>query len=1004
MKILFLHISDTHFRESDQANREINAISKALHQMDSFDNCVIFYTGDVTNSGAYNEFRTAGRFLKNLILKLKEDYVNGYIGVCVIPGNHDMENMKSYFSYEDIICANKEKRISQVYSESQSRLNNFFHFAGRNQCFTYDKSIEYKLLTFDGFKIKVNLVNSAPFSLLKSENKDKGIHYLPTEEIAYKSESRGENFCITMMHHGPEWFSEECKHMLNSSLLAKTDLLMLGHEHYSEGESKIINATHRMNVSRGLALYNSKGETGFNAFVLDTETGSLLGKKFVKNNTYYKPFTIIDIGDIELHKKGRFALKKEFRDELMSDINERDKERIDEYFVFPTLRSKTFDDSHKRGSINDETQFLELMLEKKKISIEGDLKKGKTTLAKHLCKTFADEYVCILLDEKNFAHDANKILKYQLNNQFENLNYDEFEQLDSGKKILIIDNSDKITGVKWNKFYGAIKDKIEYVILLNSTSFNLDIKGKVIDSLMDEDFYELKIEPFYYEKRLELISKICESKPTVLKSNVNEIARKINNEITNQIRFFNLTPDFIHQFVEYFLSAGALFNSTKQENVFNKVYEANIVLRLSAAMDSDFVSEFMVALGFVASNIHFKKKYPFSIDDFTASVEEYNREYDNSLKARDVRDIAIQARIIREVPGETTYEFCDNNLLAYFAACNLHRLLTDGNEDGQEKLNALLSNITDDINGDILLFLSYVTDNVKVLNPIILCLESHMGSWTEFSIDENNISYLSELKDDTPVSVPVKEDKKKHAQKKSEIEKDFKEKKEPSSKELYSPNSRDENEFFIKTAKALKYLELAAKILPGFSHILKGNDKAQLVDILYAYPNKLLYEMLKVIDENHHKLVQEILSDNPKTRQGELITESMIEKALWNQSVGYILTIYDFIASTAATPKTLELFNKYADLENTNQAIQNLLMEENSGEFSKFIKKAETLYDKAEYDVVKRMSALVVRKFYLCHDDVPTINDAQRVLDKMFQTKAKKQFILEQSCRKKTKE
>lgn len=1002
MKLLLLHLSDTHFKETDKYGYDAEIIVKALSQMGQADECIVFYTGDVTNAGTINEYRTAGVFLKQLIDKLKLAYKSEYIKVYVIPGNHDIENIQTYFSYADIMDAYKNNQIESLYEESLKYLENFFVFAGRNNCFQYNRGIEYKLPEFNGFKIKINLVNTSPFSLLKSENKDKGMHFLPTDTIKYKSENKNENFCITMMHHGPEWFSEDCKRVMNSTLLAKTDLLLLGHDHYSEGETKIINTEHKMSVSKGLALYNSKTETGFNAFILDTETATLFGNKFVKMKDYYKPSPILEDSDVELHKKGRFVLKKEFRDGLLTDINEREGDRIEDYFVFPVLRSKTFDDTQKRGSINDEAQFIELLLDKKKISIEGGVKKGKTVLAKHLCKILSDEYACVLLDDRDFAHDPNKIMRYQIENQFDNLSYDEFEQLNPNEKIIIVDNSDKISEIKWNKFYNNIKSKIEYVILLNASTFNLDIKGKVIDSLMEEDFYEVKIEPFYYEKRFELISKICESKPTSIKRTVKETARIINNEIANQIRFFNLTPDFIHQFVEYFLSAGSLLKSTKQENVFNKVYEANITLRLAAASKEDLVPEIMAALDFVASNVHFNRKYPFSIDDFTFSVNQYNKVYDNSLNARVVKDIAIQARIIREVPGDVTYEFCDSNLLAYFTALHLNRLLSEGDADGTKHLETILSNITDDINGDILLFLSYVAENVRVLSPIISCLELHMKDWEAFSIDDNNIKYLSEVKDTTLISAPSSKDKKAHIEKKSAIEKEIKENNESSSSELYSPKEYDDNEFFIKISKALKYIELTAKILPGFSHILKGDEKSKLVDILYEYPNRLLYEMLKVIDDEHHKLIEEILKENPKTRQGELITESMIEKALWNQSVSYILTVYDFVSSTAATSKTLERLNRYNISDNTNHGIQNLLMEENAGEFNTFIKKAEEIYDSTEVDAVKRMTALIVRKFYLSHDDVPMIGDAQRVLDKMFTSKSRKQFLLEQSRRKNT--
>lgn len=63
--------------------------------------------------------------------------------------------------------------------------------------------------------------------------------------------------------------------------------------------------------------------------------------------------------------------------------------------------------------------------------------------------------------------------------------------------------------------------------------------------------------------------------------------------------------------------------------------------------------------------------------------------------------------------------------------------------------------------------------------------------------------------------------------------------------------------------------------------------------------------MLKDIDANCSKIIEDILKNKPKTRKGILITEDMITRELQNQSMAYILSIYDFVSMTAATSKTI---------------------------------------------------------------------------------------------------
>ena len=1003
MKILFLHLSDTHFTDAKINVADTKNMSKALHQIGKFDECAIFYTGDVASRGEVNEYRNASLFLGKLIEIIKKDHLNKYINVYVVPGNHDIQNMDELYTFDEINEAYKNKKQEDFYWKYNNNLQNYFEFSRRNKCFMYKTFFEYTFLTFGNFKIKINLINTAPFSLLGRDSKDKGLHYLMESDINSLGINKGENYTITLMHHSSEWFNEKSKNLLRDALVSNTDLLMIGHEHYSLGESKIINAKHHMSESRGISLDQYSTEFGFNAFILDTEECTLKGKKFIKNGSYYRPEVIIEDDKIKFKKQSGVSFDKEFNEKIKMDINERQGKNINDYFVFPTLKAKLFDDTKHNSSINNEEQFMELLIEKKRISIEGGIDKGKTTLAKHLCDVLSEQYIVILIDSDKFALDTNKIIKYQVNNQFgSNLSFDEFEQIEVDKKVLIIDDLDKVREKKRDKFFNNYTDDFGYIITFNSSYLNMDIKGKAVEALKEDNFYELQIEPFYYEKRLQLINKICSKKNEGIKGDIEERAKAINNEISNQLRYFQLTPDFIHQFVEYSLSAAPILKGTKQENVFNIVYETNITLRLMEVANEELIPEIITALDFVAGSVHFNKKYPLSVEDFKNAIEQYNEKYDNNINAQVVKNVAIKAHIIREVSGQMTYEFCDNNLLAYFTAAHLHRRLNEG-ECG-DKLEEILDNISEGINGDILLFLSYKTDNVKVLYPIIDSIEKHMGVWTEFDIDKNNVEYITEIKCSGMLSLPTKKEKKEHVDNKDKIERELHETKETPSSELYSKTAENEDELIVKISKALAYLDIIAKILPSFRHILNGDLKNKIVEILYSYPNKLLYAMLKDIDENHKEIVDEILKQKIKTKQGDLVSQQMIEKALVNQSIGFILSIYDLISSAAVTSRTLQDFNRQDFKKNTNYELQNLLMEEAAVEFDNFLKKANDIFDNSEVEVVKRMVALIVRKYYLCHDNIPTIGESQKVLDKMFDTKTQKQFLLENTRKKSKKE
>jgi hypothetical protein len=272
-----------------------------------------------------------------------------------------------------------------------------------------------------------------------------------------------------------------------------------------------------------------------------------------------------------------------------------------------------------------------------------------------------------------------------------------------------------------------------------------------------------------------------------------------------------------------------------------------------------------------------------------------------------------------------------------------------------------------------------------------------MNDWDELSIDKENIKFLT--KQTSPVikqKLPDENDKKIAIEEKTQMEKSMLEEKRQNAESLYSYDESKVNSFGNRISKSINYLELVAKILPNFRHILGGEEKQEVVKILYSYPNKLLYFMLKDIDENIDKIIDELLSKNSKTKRGLLITRDMLEKSMQSQAISYILGIFDFVASTAATGKAMTELSKFNFEQNTNYRIQNIMMEENVGNFHNFSTKAEKLFNETSQNLVKQMISLIVRKYFLYHD-VVLIGNAEHLADKFFGESEKKDLQLIQA-------
>lgn len=1009
MKILFLHLSDAHLRESTNLFQiNTSAIIRSLAQMGEFDECVLIFSGDIVQSGGKNEYKVAFRLFSKIIRGINDRYLKKEhpVHVMVVPGNHDnlasipdrrRDELKGYYT---------DKKLEDHFYNELSQLNNFYIFANRNRCYNKGKIIDVRTVKVGYINIKFNLINSAPFSLLGSDNGDKGMHYLPEREISKLDWSNKEDYTISVLHHGPEWFSDKTKEALYEKLYVNSDLILVGHEHYSKNEDKIVNGKHKVDISTGIALYGTDTEHGFNAIILDIEAKKLKGYKYIYNGNIYKPSKtpILQNDKIVFKEKNRFWHTEKYEDYLLTDTEQREGEKYMDYFIFPLLESKNINDELKNYSAPTIEKFIELLQTKKIISIEGSARTGKTILAKYLCSYLSKEYIPILLMEDDFgAKDNNKIIRYALENQYgEDTDYDVFEQMDATDKILIVDRYDKISKSRWNDFFNAKKEEFGHIILFCGIDWNINIKEKAIEELTENSTFYLKICPFYYTKRKELIEKICGNNKEQKIKNVGEMVTRINNEITNQIKFFQLTPDFIYQYVTYYLNFPYI-KTQNDSNVFNKVFEGNITFRISRSTKEENVSEILTALDYVAHKIHFSKSYPLPDSDFINAVTEYNEDYDNSLKPKLVYEVAIKANILKEIPDKFAVAFCDENLLAYFVASHLNRKYNEGR--GIEELQDILNNICFGINGDILLFLSYITSNVKILDPILKSLKNHMDSWGELDIDGKNVEYLTKPMKPIKTELPDKEKKQKHEEEKTNMEKEIVEKRQQENdiESLYSYDEKKVNSFGNKISKSINYLELVAKILPNFRHILNGKLKQAITDILYTYPNKLLYFMLKDIDVNCEKIMDEIIQNHPKTKRGLLITKDMLMKSLQNQSLAYILGIYDFIACTAASGKSMrELNEKFNYNKNTNYKIQNIMMEENIGNFIALSEKAEKLYNETELGIVKQMLIAIMRKYFLTHD-VALTGNVQHVVSIFFKESEQKELQIIQAKNRFTK-
>ena len=175
-------------------------------------------------------------------------------------------------------------------------------------------------------------------------------------------------------------------------------------------------------------------------------------------------------------------------------------------------------------------------------------------------------------------------------------------------------------------------------------------------------------------------------------------------------------------YVDFCVNDTEFTNTNK--NVFGRVFETNLVNRIRKFASDSNIDEYSVLLENIAYQIHFNEKYPLPMSDLVDIIESYNKEYEMHINIQSFCQTMIKAKVL--VEEDNSFYFYKESFLAYFVAKSLNASYSNG--EGRGELELLIKNICFNINGDILLFLSYITSNLNILTGIKKAAEDHIGN------------------------------------------------------------------------------------------------------------------------------------------------------------------------------------------------------------------------------------------------------------------------------------
>lgn len=998
MKILFLHLSDIHCNDKKIINDEkTSALISTLNLYNNaIDKVIIICSGDLTNTGNKNEFKLIRTFFGKILSEIGKKY-NMYINLFVVPGNHDLYYKDGLLpKTSEINNYLKSERVDDYFEAYKEKLTNFYFYAKSKNCFINNKWIDNVYLDITNeygktIKLQLNLINTAPFSTSKEDNKES--HYLPESELDKLCKEKDVDYVATVMHHGPEWFCYKTKTKLEEKLYQGSEFVFQGHEHTIGAIKETNEHEDDLIVLKG-GEYSGQFEkdSSYSLLLLDTEkdTFSETIFRWNKNEHIYEHN---DSVERKINKKipvEKLYPKKQFVDYLLKD-NEGISDSILEYYTFPQIEGLNNNESLK---INDSKAFFNLLLNHRIINLRGKRRAGKSVTLKKLYNDSINAGYCPLyLYNDNLQTKISTLIKNLFNEQYskKESHYNKFEYLDKDKRIIFVDDFDAFTPKMQKLLLQHLVKYFGYIVFCSKEKVALDLAEMVQESLISEIDDEFEIFPvlicdFYKEKRLELIKNVLKAKDEYIKSNIDTLVSTIDYLVNKKYGLFELNPEFIIQYIKYFISKQ---NEEDTDAVFNVIFETNIRNLIIKNSSKANIENHITLLEEIAYNIHFKYfSEKITLDNIKDIANECKVQRGLEINIRDFIDSMKSSLIFKESYEGFSYEFTNINYLAYFVAKKINKLIEKSGFDINE-IYIILKYICFGINDNIILFLLYLRNNT--IFTINLCNEVNqmLTNIDELNFDNNNIPFLKKISSDE-VNAPSNHDKTRANKRLDEIEKVSRANQD---KEIYMnkiydyPDDIDDMKY--KIPRSMKYIEIIAKSFVSQFNDYMVDEKKIILNTVYSCPNKILYFVLKPYNDNYKEIFNELKRFVEIMGISDRFTDSVLEDVINKSANDICLNVYNNYAFISSNKKTLAFINQFP-LSNTNYKIYNLIFEENGGTSESFVKKAIDMFDENDdmyiHYLIRRIAFKhIISKENISHKLIDRIND--KLFNKSSKTK-----------------
>ena len=731
MKTLILHLSDIHF---SKLRGTINAepLVKACAKGTKPDNVILVFSGDFVDRPHRKNFEAFEFLFDNLKCRISEAFGLKSIDVVVTPGNHDIPLSGSdSISQTELVDnpASKRKNFERaVKSESDA-----LAFCEKNGCSFIDGAIGEKNIEFQNVSIHFVMINSAPFSSVKYDDKEH--HYLPDScALIGRPSSTKKNIEILVSHHRPDWFDYDSSAKMVKFIEETATICLFGHEHDAKCYAQISDEDNVV-ISKGgrLRVINNTLTGSFSKLLIDDEKEEVTVEALTFNQTFGQ-FCSEPCHSYHLRLNDTKRLRDEFvngvlNPQVVGKIHESD------VFVMPLLRANG--DQDDIGTLDSLVAFC---LKEENCYLHGFHNCGKSSLLHRLFDAIRPKAWVVFLECGEYlTSNPEKAIKnaYEAQYYYSDFNYRDFYEAPREEKVIIVDAFEELRGEaakdKYRDYFSKTFGSV--VMAVSNSSYNAKVGLSV--SCYEPDF-SFEISGFSLKKRRELYAKIASMYGIIIDSDLDLISNCIEAALGLGSVIDISDPAFLVDIASCIIK-DKYYLERDTRNDFSEAFQHSINAALTEVIKTAQLDDYYLLLSQLAADMAFVyKDRCFDAAQLQKAINERKERFAIKFEPfNEILENLLKSGLIASEKDK--YRFERNSLNAFFAAKEVVRLYQKGDKS---YLDIATEDITYGIYGDIVMFAAYQLQRVDVFFKMQDILEKGFKDIEEISYDKKNNEIL----------------------------------------------------------------------------------------------------------------------------------------------------------------------------------------------------------------------------------------------------------------------